>query len=231
MGNELRAPADLVANKRHGEVRNPLDDGDRLIRRFLETEPRAKMQMADLCQEFCASCAETKDPAERRQLCESRRCGLLDPVRYTQERLVVAFAQHRLWHMESAEANDIETINQHVAQAGAVTMALVQSNGNYRMGWSIPTLRAAIHAALLTRLAVNAGDMGSVHVREMTGREADAALRDLRHYYEGLDRHRALRLAAEHVPVNEIARRLKRPRSLVSGWVNEPKRAQLPRRV
>ncbi len=228
MGDEIRAAVDLVANKRGGQVRNPLDEGERLIRRFLETEPLAKMQMEELCRDYCPSCADARDAGERRELCEGRRCGLLDPVRYRQERLVILNAMHRLYHMESAEAVDVEALNQHIAQAGSATMALVQdSAGNYRRGWNIPTLRAAVHAVVITRLAVNAGDLGSMHVCDMTGREADAALRDLRRFFDERDRWRAVQLAAEKVPVAEIARRLKRSRTEVSRWINRAKR-ELP---
>jgi len=229
MGNETREAVDLVANKRGGEIRNPLDDGERLIKRFLDTEPLAKMQMAELCRDYCPSCTDARDAGERRQLCDSRRCGLLDPVRYRQERLVILHAMYRLYHMESAEAGDVEALNQHIAQAGSTTIALVQdAAGNYRQGWNIPTLRAAVHAAVIARLSVNAGDLGSMHVRDMTGREADAALRELRRFFDERDRWRAVQLVTEGVPVTEIARRLKRPRSEVSRWINRAKR-ELPR--
>lgn len=223
---EQRAVTDLAANSRDGEIVNPLVAGDDLLQRFSRTEPRATMQMAQLCADYCESCRTTEDRVERRHLCESRRCGLLDVTKFNQERLVIAAAMHTLYHVESAEEADIDLLNRHIAQAGSVTMALVRGySGHYTLGWNAPTLRAAIHAAVVVKLAVNAGDLGSVHARdEGGGRGADETMRTLRRVHEARERWRAAQLAEKGVPVTEIARRLHRPRSEVSRWISKAKR-------
>jgi hypothetical protein len=228
MSIEKRAKVDLVANRRHGVARNPLEDSGAIIQRFLATEPRATMQMDALCRDFCPSCTETRDPGERRQLCTARRCGLLDVARFNQEKLVIVHTLHRLVHMESAEAADVDNFNQHIAQAGSATLAMVQGeSGHYRLGWNVPTLRAAIHAAVLVRLSIAAGDLGSVHAEEVSGAQADETIRQGRAWREGLLRQRVISLYQEAQPgqkpisIRELARRVERKENTVRKWLRE----------
>jgi len=214
---------DLVANKRLGKVHNPYDDAIDLIDRFLHTEPRAKSQVESLCLEYCQSCCEAPTPAERRQLCNERRCGLLDPERFRQEQLVIAYVRHQLRYMDSAQSTDVDFLNRHVAQAGGATLALVQgASGHYRLGWNAPTLRAAIHGAVMARLSMDAGDLGSVHALELTGEGAGEVVTELRkRRREGRDRWRAVQMHHDQVPIPESARRLGCSVNTVRGWLSD----------
>lgn len=191
-----------------------------VINRFQHTDPRASMHMGALCESFCKSCQETVDRGERRHLCNERRCGLLDPTRYNQERLVVGTMIDALVYMESADPRTVDFFNQYVAQSGSVTMALVRNGrGHYSRGWNASTLRGSIHAAVLTILALTAGDIGTVHAEEI-GMVGDALTVGKKWRTEWL-RLCAARLYEKHVPVAEIVRRMDRSENTVRKWLKE----------
>lgn len=159
---------------------NALVDGLRLMAGFLAADVRSDTQAEALRQQFCNTCRDTPDLAQRWQICEQRRCGLTRPIEFEREQVILMSALNRLSPLEMAHPDTVTFLNDHVNEAGCTTMALVQdSRGLWSVGYTAHTLRATLHGTIIHLLAYAAGYAGTINARGDVPEQIRNAMRAL----------------------------------------------------
>jgi hypothetical protein len=174
----------------------PLDAVHRTMRdmllAFLQTQASDPVAMECLRQEYCGTCC-TSEEADRDRSCATRRCGLRNPQRFTEEQAVLGRALDWIAPVpEGAPPEEIARLNAWVAQAGCATVALVCDDAGYcQVRHEVGCLRAALHGAVVSLLGYYAGDQVHFNLDGMKRGAARALVRDRYEVWSRVKKERA----------------------------------------